>query len=189
MSSLSIVGSRIRDARLQRRLTLDELARACELNKSTLSKIENGRQIPNLPTLAVLSRYLDIGLDELVRGAEGTERQSWELIHAEERTVVERDDAIGFRYEKLFSNNFMGGIVEAYDLYLEPGSMRRTVQTEGRQILFVLKGTIQFELDGEKLKLSAGDTLEFDGRLPHVPRNQSKSIARGIAFYLLPGKA
>lgn len=189
MSSLSIVGARLREARLQRQLTLDEMARACDLNKSTLSKIENGRQIPNLPTLAVLARFLEIGLDELVRGAEGSEHQEFQLTRANERRVVERDDAIGFRYESLFSMHFMGGIAEAYDLYLEPGSMRRTVETDGRQALLAISGTIHFELNKEIIILKKGDLLEFDGRLAHVPRNQGKTTARGIAFYLLPGKA
>ena len=189
MSSLSIVGNRIRAARQQRKLTLDDVARECDMNKSKLSKIENGRQIPNLPTLAILARYLDIGLDELVRGAEGEEHTKYQLTRAADRKVVERDDAIGFRYEHLFSMNFMGGIVESYDLYIEPGSTRRTVQTDGRQVLFLIKGKIKFELNDEILSLEAGDTVQFDGRLPHVPRNQSKSIARCIAFYLLPNKS
>lgn len=188
MSNLSIVGSRIRTARQQRHVTLDEMARACDMSKSTLSKIENGRQIPNLPILVILSRYLEIGLDELVRGAEGSDHQAWSLTRAADRKIIERDDAVGFRYEHLFSTSFMGGVIETYDLYIEPGSVRRTVQTDGRQALFVIKGKIQFELNDEVIALHAGDLLEFDGRLAHVPRNQSKSVARGIAMYMLPGK-
>ena len=188
MSSLSIVGNRIRAARQQRQLTLDEMAVACDMSKSALSKIENGRQIPNLPTLAVISRYLHIGLDHLVRGAEGSEHQAWTLHKAQDRNVIERDDAVGFRYEHLFSMDFMGGVIESYDLYIDPNATRRTVQTDGRQALFVITGNIQFEINEERISLDSGDVLEFDGRLAHVPRNKSNQAARCIVFYLLPGK-
>jgi transcriptional regulator with XRE-family HTH domain len=172
-----------------RRLTLEELARRSGLAKGTLSKIENARLIPNLPTLAEIARQLGIGLDGLVRGAEGPPPQPWRVLRAGERQVVARDDAVGMRYEALVSLPHPAGVLEGYHLTVEPGAKRRAVTTEGRQLVLLLEGRIEFVLGDETVVLAAGDLLEFDGHLPHVPRNPWTRPARLLAWYLLPASA
>lgn len=188
MSGLAIIGARVREARRQRRLTVEELARRCGMTKGTLSKIENARLVPNLPILAEIARQLSLGLDELVRGAEGPPPRPWRLLRAAERPVVERDDAVGMRYEALTSLSHPAGVLEGYMLTVEPGARRRAVTTEGRQIVLLIDGRLDFAVGDEVVRLAPGDLLEFDGRLPHVPRNPFARPARLLALYLMPAQ-
>lgn len=63
------IGPRLRAARRQRGLTLEQLATAAGLSASTLSRLESGKRSPGLDLLLPLVRELRIGLEELVPSA------------------------------------------------------------------------------------------------------------------------
>ncbi|RIJ76659.1 helix-turn-helix domain-containing protein [Nakamurella silvestris] len=60
------VGSRVRELRRGRGLSLSELARQAGLGKGTLSELESGRRNPTLETLYALSAPLGVGLAGLI---------------------------------------------------------------------------------------------------------------------------
>ena len=68
---LAETGARIRRARLDAGLNLQEFARLTGLSISALSLIETGKRDPRLTTLAVISDALRVGLPDLVGGAQG----------------------------------------------------------------------------------------------------------------------
>jgi len=59
------------------------------------------------------------------------------------------------------------------------------VKTDGDQFVFILKGNIVFCLGDEKINLSEGDILFFDGNIEHVPENPGNETAVLLAVYLL----
>jgi HTH-type transcriptional regulator, competence development regulator len=63
---LAATGARIRRARLDAGLNLQEFARLTGLSISALSLIETGKRDPRLTTLAVISDALRVGLPHLV---------------------------------------------------------------------------------------------------------------------------
>lgn len=54
----ALVGSRIKERRLELKLTQDQLAHACEIDPSNLRAYENGRGMPNVYTVVRLSSAL-----------------------------------------------------------------------------------------------------------------------------------
>ena len=68
---LAETGARIRTARLDAGLSLQEFARLTGLSISALSLIETGKRDARLTTLAVISDALRVGLPDLVGGARG----------------------------------------------------------------------------------------------------------------------
>jgi len=180
------LGLRIREARTRRGLTLEATSRRARLSSGLLSKIENFRTIPSLPVLAAIAKALDVDMADLVGGigAEGA-THSYDLVRAKERPVVERDDAIAFVYEFLGSRRLTSEIVEAYVLTISPESRRRTVTTDGEEMIFMLKGEIEFEYGREKIVLKKGDTLFFDGSVPHLPKCTKGREAILLVLYIL----
>lgn len=61
------VATRIRELRRERRLTVQELAYRCDMERSNLSRIESGRVNPTLKTLCVICNALGVGLREVIR--------------------------------------------------------------------------------------------------------------------------
>src|SRR3954454_12357530 len=63
---LADVGSRLRQARNQRRISLIELSKATGISKSTLSRLETGQRKPSLELLLPIARTYRVALDDLV---------------------------------------------------------------------------------------------------------------------------
>lgn len=64
----------MRDLRKQRGWTQEDLARAANLTTGTISRVERGEDIPNLPTAQAIARALGVGVDDIEwpkKGAEG----------------------------------------------------------------------------------------------------------------------
>ena len=60
------LGRKIRDLRLRRGLTVQQLAEATGLSKGFVSQVENGRTSPSLATLQDLARSLETSVAYLV---------------------------------------------------------------------------------------------------------------------------
>jgi transcriptional regulator with XRE-family HTH domain len=184
-SNLRAIGESVRRVRIERGLTLDQLAPASGLSKGMLSKIENFRAIPSLPVLDRIAAALGTSLSALTEGVAAAPPQPYVLTRAGAGTLVPREDAVGFRYQSLNSANLGGTWLESYTLELAPGSSRALVTTEGHQLIHLLAGAVDFVLDAEPVALAPGDTLLFDGRIPHVPVNRGAQPARMLVLYLL----
>lgn len=70
MSDLQLldrIGSKIRVARLERKMTQDDLGVKCNLEKARLSKIENGLANPTIRSLYRICQALEISIADLFR--------------------------------------------------------------------------------------------------------------------------
>src|SRR5690242_5144513 len=64
------VRRRLRDLRLQRGLTLEDVARSARIDVSTLSRLESGKRRLALDHLPRLAEALSVSTDELLRAPE-----------------------------------------------------------------------------------------------------------------------
>lgn len=184
-NSLFKIGLNVRQTRKKRNMTLDDIARCTNLSKGLLSKIENFRTLPSLPVLAAIARSLRISLNILLKGVGLEQGRSFHLVKASMRQKIKREKSRGFNYSALMARSLGSIGFESVVLTLAPGAKRKPVSTDGDEFIFILEGEIMFKVGNESIELSAGDALYFDGRLPHTPRNQSKSTAELLVIYLL----
>jgi len=61
------IGQRIKDFRVQKRLTVTKLAHKAGLSKSLISQLENGKNSASLSTLSKVARCLSIHVSDLVQ--------------------------------------------------------------------------------------------------------------------------
>lgn len=74
MMDLQVLGARMKSARKLRRKTLDDVALAIGLNKSTIQRYEVGKiQSPKLPVIKAIAEYLNVNPDWLTGEAENME--------------------------------------------------------------------------------------------------------------------
>lgn len=72
---LIALGGAIREIRIKREMTLEELARQVDLDVSYISLIERGQRNPTWGVVRRISKALGVPLPELARRAEELERQ------------------------------------------------------------------------------------------------------------------
>jgi transcriptional regulator with XRE-family HTH domain len=171
------LGRRIRKLRKARERTLDSLAQEIGLTKGYLSKVETGRQIPPLATLSKVARALGTDLSSLLEtasrsgGVDTTGGVS--LVRADERRpVIRGGSSFGYDYQSLVQN--ASGRHMSPFLFTFPQQILKEVFFEhaGEELIFVLSGTVEFEVGSERHELKPGDCIYFDAKLRHRGRGK-----------------
>ncbi len=177
------LASRIKAARMSKGYTLDRVAEISGLGKGLLSKVENFRVTPSLPTLAKLCEALGMSLSELFEGLD--EKPKLSITRTADRKEIERDrDQSDISYHAL-AHGRPDRNMDPFVLDVPAGGGRREAMPhEGEEFLIVLKGGISFEYNGEVHLLKEGDAAYFDAEVDHRVFNPGAKDAKILCVFL-----
>ncbi len=183
MVNLVELATRVKTARKTKGMTLDQLAERSGLAKGILSKVENFRVTPSLPSIIKIAAALDIPLEKLFEGLD--QKPITSIVRKSEVKEVERDsEESTIRYFDL-AHPRANRKMDPFELIVPAGGGRKMPMThEGEEFLHVVEGKVVFELDDELLNLEAGDSIYFDAEIPHCLRNDSKKDAKVICVFM-----
>lgn len=169
------IGSRIRQLRVQRGLTLQELASRTELTKGFLSQLERDLTSPSLQTLDDICEAL------------GTTMSNFFVEETEEKIVFTQEDAFVDVQENMTIHwivpNAQKNEMEPVILELRPQAESMNIEPhEGEEIGYVLSGrlTLVMESDPKGKQLKKGDTFYIRGNESHYLANRSNAPAKVI---------
>lgn len=166
------IGQKIRSIRKAKEMYASELAKKANVSNGLISRIENGRTIPSVPVLFQIISALDVEPSYFFQQISIDNSFKFLVIRTNETSVIEKEvEAKGFRYDFIFSKQLKSIGFEVVLLTLEPKCKRDLVETDAFEFKYVLSGSCEYIIDGETVKLNAGDAIFFDGKLPHVPKN------------------
>jgi transcriptional regulator with XRE-family HTH domain len=160
------LGKKIRDLRLRRGLTVQQLAEKSGLSKGFISQVENHRTSPSLATLRDLAHSLDTSVAYLVV----EEEQIPCVVRASERSILE---ALGkaSRVQVLSAQPKRNLEMVLVDLGVgvEAGEQRH--EHHGEECLLCLAGRVRLMCGEHIIVLETGDSCHYDGRMPHAIEN------------------
>lgn len=170
VQELKQVGVRLRTLRQSRGWTLDELASSAGMSASTLSRLESGKRQATLELLVPLTRYLGIGLDDLV-----TPPVSDPRVH---RREVRRN---GLVIAPLAPEN---APIATYKITYPPTNILPEPRIhDGYEWLYVLSGKLRLVLGDQETNLARGEAAEFDTRIPHSMSAYGSRPAQVISIF------
>ena len=164
------LGGRVKAERRRLGLTLQELAGRSGLSLGMVSKVENAQASPSLRTLARLAQGLDVPVTTFFRGLE-EERDASFVKGGQGIELVRQGTRHGHRYELLAAPKgprrrqiqpFLVTLTdesEAFPLF----------QHGGTEFLYMLSGELTYRYGQETYRMEPGDSLLFDGVVPHGP--------------------
>ncbi len=179
------IGKKIRDLRTHNNTKLQELAEKAQISKGLLSRIENGRTIPSLPVLLSIVGALQINLEVFFEGLDVPDQQAFIHRRKAEYAPFEKEEGLGFLYHFILNSTVDNLALEAVILDLQPGSQREPVTTDGYEFKYLLKGEVEYHLGEQIVHMREGDSLFFNGKVPHVPINRADKPASMLVLYLL----
>jgi transcriptional regulator with XRE-family HTH domain len=149
--------------RLERAISLSELARRAGVSKATLSSLERGSGNPSVDTVWALAKALNVPFGDLFDGAE---EDVIKVHRLEDAQIVTEEN--GFRGRRLLSRQGRGGF-ELYVLELAAGAKRNAApHSPGvTEHVLVIDGQVEAGPDDDAATLAAGDYLTFAADLPH----------------------
>lgn len=166
------LGPLIRKRRKQLGLTLQALCDRAGVSVGYLSQVERDNATPSLGTLAQIAAALDVTLEYFIAAPGPTDS----LTRAETRPQFALNgSSIG--YENL-ATDFPGAELSSYILHVPAGYASEVVSHEGEEIIYILDGEIEQTLDGQVIRMKAGDSLHYSGLRPHSWTNPTDKPVR-----------
>jgi transcriptional regulator with XRE-family HTH domain len=158
------IGSRIRELRRARGLTLVQLAAIAELSHPFLSQLERGRARPSMGSLERIARALGSSQLELIAAAEddSPDQEDVVVVRAAEGSRGPYGDGQGrllvHGRRRFHPMEFTGDNMVPGDFF----------EHDGDEFLHVVSGTVAVDLEGRDSSiLTAGDSIYFEGGIRH----------------------
>lgn len=177
------ISNRIKEKRREKNITVQELASRANVSKGLISQIENSRTVPSLIVLIDIIKALEIDLNVFFKDIDAGKKFPLIIRRQAEYHHFEKEHAEGFHYHRIFTQSIKHSTVDIVILELEPDANRPKVETEAYEYKYVLNGTIEYEFDNTTYTLNQGDSMLFDGRIPHTPKNIGNEMARMLVIY------
>lgn len=178
LPSINEIGSRIRQVRTIRKMSLAELSQHSGVSIAMLSNVERGQAYPSVQTLQKIVAILDIDISELFRsGTQGGQIDSEVIVRSADRLRVKfGSDGLA----KQLLSPARSSDLEMLMLEIEPGCTSGPVPwvRNSEKAGLVIEGRFEFTLGSATSLLEEGDSFQFDGRTPHSFRNPGQTMAR-----------
>ncbi|WP_159499840.1 helix-turn-helix domain-containing protein [Microbacterium sp. 18062] len=199
------LGTRLRQARVTRGLSLRSVAQELGVSASLISQVEIGKTQPSVSTLFALATHLGVSLDEML-GIENAHSPRAPIFGhagpalpdvqaAADNPVIEMEN--GVRWERLAAG--AGGPADALLVTYEPGASSsvegKMMRHAGFEYAYIIEGELTLHLEFDTHLLRSGDSVQFDSVRPHMFANPGEVPAKGVWFVvgrrqpLAPGKA
>jgi transcriptional regulator with XRE-family HTH domain len=176
------LGEKLRGLRLKKSMGLVQLGKHTGLSPAMLSKLENGRLVPTIPTLLRIAMVFSVGLEYFF-----TDERKRHVI-----AIVRKDDRIRFPerpgggeisywFESL---NFPANErkLNAFLAEFQPvGAERpRLHQHAGVEFLYMIRGKLDLFFGADIHTLDAGDAIYFDSSVRHGYRRSGAHPSTGL---------
>ena len=166
------IGNKIKELRIKKGLTQEELADRCELSKGFISQLENDLTSPSIATLVDILQCLGTSLQNFF--ADMTDEQ---IVFGNDDYFEKRDDELHSTVEWIIPNaqkNMMEPIRVTLDA---GGSTYPDLPHEGEEFGYVLSGTIYIVLGNRTIKAKKGESFYFKPDSRHYIKAGEKSGA------------
>ncbi len=182
-----VIANHVRTRRLDIGLSVGQLAERTGISKGMLSKIENAQTSPSLSTLDRLAAALDMPVTSLFRGL-AEERDAIFVKAGSGPEIVRKGTRAGHTYQLLGSLRGPYKRVEPLLVSLdEESEVFPLFQHAGIEVLYMLSGVMEYGYGRQRYKMERGDTLQFEGDIPHGPTMLIKLPIRFLSITIYAG--
>lgn len=156
------IGAKIKELRVQKSLTQEELADRAELSKGFISQLERDITSPSIATLVDILQCLGTNLEEFFTGTTS------EQVVFKKNDYFEKVDHELYNKIEWIIPNAQKNMMEPILLTLEPGgSTYPDNPHEGEEFGFVLSGSITIHLGNKTHKAKKGESFYFTSNKNH----------------------
>lgn len=183
------LGNTIRELRQKHGLTIAEVADQIGVSRGMLSKIENAQTATSLEMLAKIATALGVSLSKLFRNYNIPEGGAQLVKNGEGMEVVRRGTKRGHTYHLLAYDQGPTKLFEPFLITMDDASeIFPTFEHPGVEFIHMLEGKIEYRHGQNTYLLKPGDSLTFQGDIPHGPEKLIELPIRFLAIihYLMP---
>lgn len=167
-----IVGNNIRQLRVERGMTLGQLAKEAKVSKSILAEIEKGNSNPTVNTIMKLSKGLNVSYTRLMVGLE----PDTAMVRREE-LVMQASENQHYRIFCYFTTSAKRNF-ELFRVELDPGCSHVAIAhpPKSQEYVYILEGELELELESDRCVMKVGDAFGFASSVPHTYHNEGDTM-------------
>ena len=186
------IGEKIKEARMKRQMTLEQLSQKSGISVGLLSQVERGISSPNINRLQQITEALGINVVLLVDDAEiNTESNisnnstfnfsnRISVVRKDKRKKILMSDG---SYWELLAPVWGRKIGFLMICYPAKTKVEEPYRHEGEECAIILEGKFKGTIGDKEIVLEKGDSISFDSSIPHRWENIGDSDA--IAIWVL----
>lgn len=164
-------GTRLRHARLVKKMRLRDVADTVGCSESMMSKIECGKVMPSLNMLHRVAKALDTSIAALFNTEDDQDLVVYKAAGRQSVTIRNGQNDAGIRLERLIpyaANRTLEGNIHI----IGPGACNGgMIRHQGEEVGYVISGEINLAVADIRHVLSEGDSFFFRSDLPHSYQN------------------
>ena len=177
------VGASARRLREAQSLTLAEVAQQANISTAMLSRLETGAVSPSLETLVALAGALGITPAGLLQNVGDDDGSAQHVAAGEGLQVVRRGTRRGHTYHLLAAQRGPNKVFEPFLVTLtDKSELFPGFQHPGVEFIYILSGIIHYRHGRQIHVLRPGDSLTFQGTVPHGPEKLQKVPIRMLSI-------
>jgi Uncharacterized conserved protein, contains double-stranded beta-helix domain len=167
------IGEKIKELRVQKSLTQEELADRAELSKGFISQLERDLTSPSIATLVDILQCLGTNLEEFFSDT------SSEQVVFKKTDYFEKYDSDLKNDIKWIIPNAQKNMLEPILLTLDPGgSTYPDNPHEGEEFGYVLSGSITLHIGNKTYKAKKGESFYFTaGKKHHISASEKQGAS------------
>jgi transcriptional regulator with XRE-family HTH domain len=170
------LGNILKEARLAKEMTLEELSSKCNYSKALISRIENNSVSPSITSLDKISAALDLKLYDVFASFDDSEPA---IVRKDARRSFSQADGqeIQFLANGAFTTQMQPLLISLQN------EVRDCTAHTGEEFLHILGGKAEVVVGDQTYLLGPGDSIHFKASIPHRCRGvgKSKTISLKVA--------
>lgn len=150
------LGYRIHGLRIQKRITLKELAQKTGLTTSFLSQLERDRTSPSVSSLEKIAYALDTRISYFFEGEE--DKDLVFVKKGSNRKIIDKDKKI---FSESLASGFLNMKMQPQLFTISPGASlnKELIYPQGEKFGMVFKGKLKLLCNSKELILQEGDSI------------------------------
>lgn len=166
------IGAKIKELRIMKNLTQEELADRAELSKGFISQLERDLTSPSIATLVDILQVLGTDLKEFFQ-----DTSDEQIVFHDSDYFEKTDENLGNKIEWIIPNA-QKNIMEPIRLTLNPGgSTYPDIPHEGEEFGYILSGSITIHIGNKTYKAKKGEAFYFTPASTHYIKASEKTGA------------
>jgi transcriptional regulator with XRE-family HTH domain len=176
---LQSIGPNLHQLRVRKRLSLQQLAERSGVSAAAIHRIEHGGMVPTVTTLLKIATALEGAQFQSSATAVATPASRRRACATSKNGIALH--GISGPYGRFFIASAVAVIEPRADSGDEP------MRHQGEELIYLLEGALELEVDGTTFQLGPGDALHFRTDRAHRWRNPDTTPARAL-WMRLPGR-
>lgn len=175
------IGERLKEIRGQRKMTLDDMAKATGVSKPMLGQIERGQSSPTINILWKIATGLKVPLSSFCRQQEA----EYTVAVPDEKEMIAEEEG-RMRAYSLFPYDPIRSVEIFYIEFDEGVRHCSECHADGvEEYIFVIQGAMELVIGSKQVILTEKQSVRFNADVPHAYNNISEACCQiyNMIFY------